>query len=64
MHVERLTDDGDELLWSVDGTLLATATSLLSFDVYYYTRDQLREMLPHLAAWCETGSLEVKDGTK
>jgi hypothetical protein len=26
-----------------------------------WTRDELRELLPHLAAWCETGSLEVSD---
>lgn len=62
MHVERLNDDGDEALRTVGGRCVASTDPggiWLRDDIY--TRDQLRELLPHLVAWAETGSLEARD---
>lgn len=44
--------------------LIANNGSYVVFLQYSATRKELCDMLPHLAAWCETGSLEVKSDAK
>lgn len=58
--VERLADD-EQVVRNSEGFRVATAAEDKLWMQAYFTRDELRELLPHLAAWCETGSLEARD---
>lgn len=74
MKVEKRQDDDLEVIQLFDtvGDMMEVIADedydTLSFDMSEdyceFTRDQMKDLLPHLAAWCETGSLEVSDGTQ
>jgi hypothetical protein len=64
MKVQKQTENDLEIIQLVDLEIYATSETIgFEIDGNWCDLDKktMRELLPHLAAWCETGSLEVSD---
>jgi hypothetical protein len=69
MEVRKQEQDGLEVIQVIDlanDAMEVVATSeVISFEIdgkwCDFGKDVIRELIPHLAAWCDTGSLEMQE---